>query len=135
MKKILLLSMLLSLSGCGGFGGLWSSDGQPTKTLEIKTAPIDKPKLVLPKVTKLQLRHVEWVIITKDNFDAVLEEAKKTGRPVAFFALTDEGYSNLGLNISDIRAMIQQQQAIIAAYEGYYQQSEKALDEAVKVTK
>jgi hypothetical protein len=135
MKKILLLLSISSLTACTSIGSLWDSDNKPVKTLEIKTAPIDKPKLVLPKVSKLQLRDVEWVVITKDNFDSVLEEAKKTGRPVAFFALTDEGYSNLGLNISDIRAMIQQQQAIIAAYEGYYQQSEKALDEAVKVTK
>jgi hypothetical protein len=39
----------------------------------------------------------------------------------------------LGLNFSDIRALVQQQQAIIAAYEGYYKEAEQALDKAVVV--
>jgi hypothetical protein len=46
------------------------------------------------------------------------------------FVLTGEGYENLGLNFSDIRALVQQQQAIIVAYENYYQAAEVALDEA-----
>jgi hypothetical protein len=49
------------------------------------------------------------------------------------YALTGEGYGNLSLNFSDIRALVQQQQAIIAAYEGYYEAAEDALDGAVVV--
>jgi len=45
--------------------------------------------------------------------------------------LTGEGYENLGLNFSDIRALVQQQQAIIVAYENYYKAAEDALDGAV----
>jgi len=47
------------------------------------------------------------------------------------FVLTGDGYSNLGLNISDIRALVQQQQAIIIAYENYYKEAEAAMENAV----
>jgi predicted transcriptional regulator len=46
------------------------------------------------------------------------------------FGVTDKGYENLALNLSDLRAYLQQQKAIIAAYENYYQQSNKAIEEA-----
>jgi len=49
--------------------------------------------------------------------------------PIGLYVLTGEGYENLGLNISDIRALIQQQQEIIVAYENYYKASEAAIDE------
>ena len=55
---------------------------------------------------------------------------KKQG-PLAMFVLTGDGYSNLGLNISDIRALVQQQQAIIIAYENYYKEAEAAMENAV----
>ena len=79
------------------------------------------------------MRNVEWVVITKDNYKEVFETLSKTGRPIAVFGLTDKGYADLGLNLSDIRAYIQQQQAIIAAYERYYKEADSKLNEAVKV--
>jgi len=93
---------------------------------------VQKPQLELPGTDEIRLREVEWTLITPDNAEEVLEEAEESGRPVVFFALTDQGYENLGLNISDIRALIQQQQTIIAAYENYYKQAQEALEGAVK---
>lgn len=84
----------------------------------------------MPGADALNMREVKWVIITPENFEQVVEEAKKSGRPIAFFALTDEGYANLGMNFSSIRAYIQQQQAIILAYENYYKNANEALDKA-----
>ena len=52
------------------------------------------------------------------------------GAPLGIFVLTAQGYENLGLNFSDIRAMVQQQQQIILAYENYYKEATRALDEA-----
>ena len=54
------------------------------------------------------MRTVDWVIITEENFAEVVAKAKKNGKTIAFFALTDDGYANLGLNFSDIRAYVQQ---------------------------
>lgn len=81
------------------------------------------------------MRNVEWVVITKENYKTVFEDLAKTGRPIAVFGLTDKGYADLGLNLSDIRAYIQQQQAIIAAYERYYKEADEKLNQAVTVDK
>ena len=77
------------------------------------------------------MREVKWVVINQDNVDQVLADLDAQGIPVGLYALTGKGYANLGQNFSDIRALVQQQQAIIAAYEGYYQQAEEAMDNAV----
>jgi len=98
--------------------------------IEISAKPIEKPQLILPKADAVNMRKIEWVLLTPDNFQEEVDKFKTSGRPVVFFALTDQGYENLGLNFSDIRALVQQQQAIILAYKNYYEASNKALDEA-----
>lgn len=116
----------LSLAGCSLFTPL------PTP-IEIRSTPVEKPTLTLPDADELNLRGVEWVILTPENFEDQVAKISKSGRPVVFFALTGEGYENLGLDLSEIRAYIQQQQAIIAAYEMYYTDAERALTNAVTV--
>ena len=98
--------------------------------IEVSAKPVDKPELVLPNPEGIRMKNVEWVLITPDNFEEKVAEIEKTGRPVVFFALTDEGYENISMNFSSIRAYIQQQQAIIAAYENYYKNANEALDAA-----
>lgn len=70
-------------------------------------------------------------MITEDNLDEKIAEWKALGKPVALFVLDGEGYENLGLNFSDIRALVQQQKQIIIAYENYYKQAEKVMEDAV----
>ena len=87
---------------------------------------------MLPDADEINFKKIEWFVLTEDNFDDKVAEVKSLGRPVVFFAVTDKGYENLGQNLSDIRAYIQQQQAIIAAYKAYYDNAEEALEGAVK---
>ena len=101
--------------------------------IEVSTKPIEKPELTLPAVDEIHLRKVDWVIITEENMDAKLAQLKASGQPLAMFVLTGEGYENLGLNFSDIRALVQQQQQIIIAYENYYKKANEAMDNAVQV--
>jgi hypothetical protein len=117
--------MIISLGAC--------STNQPIQEIAISTKPVNKPELVLPKVDQINIRNVEWVVLNEDNIDDELEKIRATGQPVGLFALTGKGYQNLALNFSDIRAMVQQQQQIIAAYEKYYVEAEKTMDSAVKV--
>ena len=98
--------------------------------IEVSAKPVDKPELVLPDADGIRMKDVEWVLITPENFEEKVAEIEATGRPVVFFALTDEGYENISMNFSSIRAYIQQQQAIIAAYENYYKSANEALDAA-----
>ena len=78
------------------------------------------------------MRPVEWVIINQENLDEKIAELTAGGAPLAMFVLTGDGYANLGLNFSDIRALVQQQQQIILAYERYYKDAEAAMDNAVQ---
>ena len=117
----LVLLALLAISGC--------SSTMPQR-IEVSAKPVDKPELVLPAPEILRMKEVKWVLLTPDNFDEKVAEIQSTGRPVVFFALTDEGYENISMNFSSIRAYIQQQQAIIAAYDNYYKNANEALDAA-----
>jgi hypothetical protein len=113
--------MIISLAACS----------TKPQQIEISAKPIEKPTLTLPPVDELNMRKVEWIVINEANVDAVIARLAASGKPFAIYALTGDGYGNLGLNFSDIRALVQQQQAIIAAYEGYYQKAEEAMDNAV----
>lgn len=93
---------------------------QPPQEITVSSKPVEKPELVLPSVDELNMRPVEWVIINEENLEEKIAELTSTGQPLAMFVLTGDGYSNLGLNFSDIRALVQQQQEIILAYERYY---------------
>ncbi|MGA1256530.1 MAG: hypothetical protein ACO3YX_05895 [Candidatus Nanopelagicaceae bacterium] len=71
---------------------------------------------------------MEWIVINKENLEAVKTRLESSGQAFALYALTGDGYGNLGLNFSDIRALVQQQQAIIVAYENYYKESSEAIE-------
>jgi len=98
--------------------------------IEVTSKPIDKPELVLPNVDEVNMRRIEWIVINEDNIEEVKARLESEGKAFAFYALTGDGYGALGLNFSDIRALVQQQQQIIVAYENYYKAAEEALDDA-----
>ena len=120
-KSVLGFTILISLAACS----------TKPQQIEVSAKPIEKPTLQLPPVDELNMRKVEWIVINEANVDVGIEKLKTEGQAFALYALTGDGYGNLGLNFSDIRALVQQQQAIIAAYEGYYQEAEEKLDQAV----
>ena len=95
------------------------------ETVEIKTKPVERPELVLPEADQIDQRDITWVAITPNNHEEVFDDLKKTGDNLVLFGLTGDDYGKLGLNISDIRMYVGQQQAIIQAYKNYYIESEK----------
>ena len=103
-----LVAMLLS--SCGG---------KNINPINIISKPAPRVELTLPPVDSLKLRKVEWIVVTPDNIDEVFTKLSNDGQNLALFALTDEGYENLGLNFSDIRQLVQQQKSIIVAYDNY----------------
>ena len=118
-----------------GFGLviLLASCSSLPQSVEISAKPVEKPQLILPPVDQVNMRSVDWVVINQENLDEKLAELTANGKPLAMFVLTGDGYSNLGLNFSDIRALVQQQKAIIVAYKEYYQKAEETLDNAVTI--
>jgi hypothetical protein len=109
--------MILLLAGCSSF----QATPPPAKIIT-ETEYITPPKPIVPQVDPLTLRNVEFIIITPENQEEVFADLSKDK---ALIALTAEGYEKLALNISDIRALIQQQKTIIAVYEKQWEESLK----------
>lgn len=62
---------------------------------------------------------MEFIIVTPDNFEEVFANLK--GDKV-LFALTSKGYEDIALNLSDVRAYINQQKRIIILYENVWKE-------------
>lgn len=106
------MPLVLFLAACG------SKNTETVKPVEIRTIEVSKPAPVVPAVDQLRLRPVDWIVLTPDNVDQKFNQIK-TGELV-LFAVTVNGYENIALNLSDIRAMIEQQKKIIAIYKSQF---------------
>lgn len=120
ITSVLGFTILIGLAACS----------TTPQRIEVTSRPIEKPELNLPAVDQVSMRKIEWIIITEANMDEEIAKWTAGGKPLAVFAISAQGYENLGQNFSDIRALVQQQQAIIAAYDNYYKASEEVLDNA-----
>ena len=122
----------MNVLGCGLAIILLSSCASVPPSITVSSKPIEKPTLIVPPVDTLTMKEVKWIIVTEENVEEVLKELKTSGQPLAIFGLSGQGYENLSTNFSAIRALVQQQQTIIAAYKQYYEASNQALDSSNK---
>jgi len=109
---LVLLTSLFILSACSR-----TPEVEPTPVVEVRTVETKRPAPIVPSIDQLRLRSVNWKIITPDNIDDVFTSLP---RDAVLFAVTADGYEALALNLSDVRAMIQQQQRIIAIYQNSF---------------
>lgn len=116
MKNRLITSAL----GCLALLFLNACSTPKVEKIEISSKPVSRPELVLPKADILITRDVNWKIVTSDNATSTFETIKKDNEAPVIFGLTTKNYENLSMNINDLRAYIQQQNAIINAYRTYY---------------
>jgi hypothetical protein len=100
---------------------LLAACGDEASSIAISTQPVNKPKISITPPDEVNLRPVSWTVINSNNLNEKIAELTAKNQPLVLFALTAEGYKNLSLNISDIRALLQQQQQIIVAYQSYYE--------------
>lgn len=112
--KLLLLTSVILLSGCSIFR-------EPVKQIETVKVEVEKPRLSLPNPQPLDLRDVEWVVVTRENAEQVFAELEKKGEPIAIFGLTTQGYEALSLNIADIKTYLGTQKEILLQYREYYE--------------
>ena len=110
-KIAIALVAALTLTAC-------SSTVQP---VVVDQKPIEKPVIVLPPVDEFNSRTVEWVVVTPDNIEKVFKDLEDSGQHIVLIALTSDGYEKLSLNMADLLKLVQQQRAIIAAYQRYYE--------------
>ena len=112
IKNILLLGLLaVFLTSCGS----------SVKEIAVTTVAQEKTPLNIPSPDPLQMRDVEWIIVTKDNAMEIFEEIKSAGGEYSVFAVTDTGFEALSLNFSDIRNRLAEQRQIIISYKKYYE--------------
>ena len=94
---------------------------KPVEPIVADQRPIEKPVIVLPPVDEFNSRTVEWVVVTPDNIEQVFKDLEDSGQHIVLIALTSDGYRRLSLNMADLLKLVQQQRAIIAAYQKYYE--------------
>lgn len=116
--RILTISLLsASLAGCASF----SLFGSKVKPVEIQTKAVERTRLDLPMPEPLKPRSPQWVLITPENADEVWTKLREKNVDLVLFALTDDGYEELAINMAELRNYIASQRQIIIKYKEYYE--------------
>ena len=118
--QTLAISLLLvtSLSGCANFKNLF---GTTEKPLEVVTKPLERTPLDLAMPDPIKSRNIAWIVVTPENVDEIFKQMESKGQNLVLFALTDDGYQELAINMVDIRNFINSQRNIIIRYKDYYE--------------
>ena len=118
MKKLiwLLPVMALFLVGCAS-----NPPAVPTEKVVIQKVIEKKLPLNIQDPEPLDLEHLEWVIVTRENIDEVWAQIEADNEGVALFALRHGDYERLALNIADIRAQLGEYVIILKRYREYYE--------------
>jgi hypothetical protein len=116
MKSIIAIIIAASmLQGCALLG--WKA----IEGIEIKKKAVDRTPLNLADLQPLKPTAPQWRVITPENQAQVFAELKSKNIDQVLFALTDDGYEELSVDIAQIRALIAQQRDIIVKYREYYE--------------
>ena len=123
MKIIALIAIfsIFGLSGCAS-----------TETIKILSVPVEEVPLNPPAVRKLELEDISWFVVTPENIEEVFAKLADQNKDVVLFALTDDGYKSISLNLGQIRELMAQQRAVIEAYKEYYNEMEKRIEDQRK---
>jgi hypothetical protein len=120
MKSVLAIIITASmLQGCALLG--WKA----LEGIEIKKKAVDRTPLNLVDPQPLKPTAPQWRVITSENQAQVFAELKSKNIDQVLFALTDDGYEELAIDIAQIRALIAQQRDIIIRYREYYEPKKK----------
>ena len=119
IRNVLLLSIgSLLLSSCASFS-LFGKD--EVKKLEVQTKAVKREKLNLKVPSPIELLDPSWIIIHPGNAEEVWEVLKDDKKDIVLFALTDDGYKALSVNLTKLRNIIEQQRIILFKYKKYYE--------------
>ena len=66
-------------------------------------------------------KNIEWTIITPENAEQIWVKLKESNTDIVLIGLTDDGYEQLAVTISELRGMIAAQRQIIIKYKEYYE--------------
>lgn len=83
--------------------------------------PVDKTRLDIPNPDPIKTKPIEWIVITPENVDNVWKKLESKDQNTVLFGLTDDGYQQLAVTISELRNLINNQRLIILKYKEYYE--------------
>jgi hypothetical protein len=115
----LLILIIILISACG--------TPKKENITEIRTIPIDRQNLILPQITPINPRQVDWKIVTPENVNKIFEDMKNSNQEMVLIALTTTGYENISLNMAEIMRLLVEKDAIIVAYKNYYEKTDQAI--------
>jgi hypothetical protein len=122
LKKTVLLSTVLTISGCTSFGlpsfGFGKKEEPPKpipveiKTVEVKI-PITHP--AMPRA--ITLRDPKWYVVSEKNFDEFVERTRKENNGgIVFIAMSVGDYELMAYNMQELRRYINQLKEVVVYY-------------------
>lgn len=108
---------------------LLTSCSTTPKSVIYTPKPVERPELILPETKTLNMRNVDFIVMTRENVEEEFAKLEKDGKAIVIFGLDAEDYEKLSFNIADILELLDQQQSVIVAYREYYEEADKALEE------
>ncbi len=115
----LLILIIILISACG--------TQKKENITEIRTIPIDRQNLILPQITPINPRQIDWKIVTPENVNKIFEDMKNSNQEMVLISLTTSGYENISLNMAEIMRLLVEKDAIIVAYKNYYEKTDQAI--------
>lgn len=133
LKKTLLISTLLIISGCSSLGGfnLFAKKEEPPKPIpvEIKTVEVQIPIThpVMPRA--IQLRDPQWYVVSDQNVDTFMEDIKKRHEgQLVFIAMSVGDYELMAYNMQELRRYINQLKEVVIYYRTVTDKEPKNVD-------
>jgi len=108
---------------------LLTSCSTTPKSVIYTPKPVERPELILPETKTLNMRNVDFIVMTRKNVEEEFAKLEKDGKAIVIFGLDAEDYEKLSFNIADILELLDQQQSVIVAYREYYEEADKTLEE------
>jgi len=102
----MILSLSVIISGCAS---------QPETIVQTKYIKRDIPLQNKPK--SINMKDIQFYVVTEDNIDVFLENLKLNEGEVVFFAISVGDYERLAFNMSELKRYIEQQKSLIIYYE------------------
>lgn len=118
LRLLVIATVSLALSGCALFGSR-------VKPIEVKTVAEERVPLNLDMPAPFAATPPQWILITPANSQRVWDRLRENRTDQVLFALTDDGYESISVDMAKLRNIIEQQRQIILEYKKYYEAPKK----------
>jgi len=88
----------------------------PTKQIQVTAKPIER-KIVQPIMPReIDLKELQWIAVTPDNWDEQLARIEKQEGELVFLAMTIPDYEVMAYNMQEIKRYITELKDVVVYY-------------------